>query len=50
MSPTYFAIHMAATEKRLQLARTANDIKSMQSALAEMTQLYRAYYGMPDRS
>jgi hypothetical protein len=47
MSPTYFAVHMAAAENRLEAARAARNIPAMQSALAEQTQLIRAYYGAP---
>jgi hypothetical protein len=47
MSPTYFAVHMAAAEKRLERARKDQNIAAMQSVLAEMTQLIRAYYGAP---
>jgi hypothetical protein len=47
MSPTYFAVHMAAADKRLENARNAHDIPAMQSALAELTGLIRAYYGVP---
>jgi hypothetical protein len=47
MSPTYFVVHMAAAEKRLESARKAHNIPAMQSALAEMTGLNRAYYGAP---
>jgi hypothetical protein len=47
MSPTYFAVHMATADKRLERARKDNNIPAMQSALAEMTQLIRAYYGAP---
>jgi hypothetical protein len=49
MSPTYFAVHMAATEKRLETARTAHNIPAMQTALAEKTALLRAYYGVPQQ-
>jgi hypothetical protein len=45
MSPTYFAVRMAETGKRLEAARKAHDIRAMQSVLAERTQLYRAHYG-----
>jgi hypothetical protein len=47
MSPTYFVVRMAAAEKRLECARKAHNIPAMQSTLAEMTQLIRAYYGTP---
>jgi hypothetical protein len=47
MSPTYFVVHMAAAEKRLEAARLAHDIQGMQSALAEKTRLRQAYYGVP---
>jgi hypothetical protein len=47
MSPTRFAVHMAIAQKRLESARKASNIPAMQSALAEMTQLIRAYYGAP---
>jgi hypothetical protein len=47
MSPTYFAVHMAAAEKRLKTARAVSNIPAMQSALAEQIQLIRAYYGAP---
>ena len=40
MSPTYFAVHMAAAEKRLERARKDQNIAAMQSVLAEMTQTY----------
>lgn len=46
MSPSYFAVHMAAAEQ-LEIARKAYDIPAMQSALAEKTGLRRAYYGAP---
>jgi hypothetical protein len=47
MSPTYFAVRMAAAEKRLEAARKDHNISAMQVALAEKTQLRRAYYGAP---
>jgi hypothetical protein len=47
MSPTYFAVHMAAADERLESARKAHNIPAMQSALAEKTSLIRAYYGVP---
>ena len=47
MSPTYFAVHMAAAETRLERARKDGNNPAVQSALAEMTQLIRAYYGAP---
>ena len=45
MSPTYFIVLMTAAEKRLEGARKAGDIRSMQMALAEITELCRSYYG-----
>jgi hypothetical protein len=47
MSPTHFAVRMADAEQRLERARIAQNIPDMQSALAEMTRLLRAYYGSP---
>jgi len=45
MSPTYFAVRMAAADKRLETARKDHNIPAMQVALGEKTQLMRAYYG-----
>jgi hypothetical protein len=47
MSPTYFAVRMAAAEKRLEAARRDHNIHAMQITLGEMTLLNRAYYGAP---
>jgi class 3 adenylate cyclase len=47
MSPTHFAVRMAAADQRLELARKAQNIPAMQSALAEKTWLIRAHYGAP---
>jgi hypothetical protein len=45
MSPTYFAVHMAAAERQCERARKANDIPGMQAALTIMTGLRKSYYG-----
>jgi hypothetical protein len=50
MSPTYFAVRLAAADKRLEAARKAQDIPAMQVILAEMTQLMHAYYGHPRKA
>jgi hypothetical protein len=45
MSPTFFAVQMAAAEQQFERARKVGAIADMQSALAAMTGLVRAYYG-----
>jgi hypothetical protein len=50
MSPTYFAVRMAAADKQLEVARKVQDIPAMQVILAEMTQLIHAYYGHPSKA
>lgn len=50
MSPTYFAIRMAAADKRLEAAKKAQDIPAMQVVLAEITRLTHAYYGDPGKA
>jgi hypothetical protein len=47
MSPTYFVVHMADADKRLEIARKAGDLPTIQSALAEQSALFRALYGVP---
>jgi hypothetical protein len=45
MSPAAFAMLMAAAENHFKAAFQAEDMDEIQSALAEMRQLHRAYYG-----
>jgi hypothetical protein len=47
MSPTYFVVHMAAADKRLEIARKAGDLRAVQSALTDQAALLRALYGVP---
>jgi hypothetical protein len=47
MSPTQFAVKMAAADRVLERARSTKDIAGMQAALSAMTLLLKAYYGSP---
>jgi hypothetical protein len=55
MSPTAFAMLMEAAKNHFKAAFEAEDMDEIQSALCEMRQLHRAYFGndafsMPDPS
>jgi hypothetical protein len=45
MSPTYYAVRNAELDAKLEAARLAGDIRTMQPLLAEKTSLLRAMYG-----
>jgi hypothetical protein len=45
MSPTYFAVRNAELNAKLQAARLAGDIPSVQALLGEKTSLLRSMYG-----
>jgi hypothetical protein len=47
MSPTAYAVQMAAAEKALMLARDVGDLAAMLAALATMTRIVRLQYGRP---
>jgi hypothetical protein len=46
-SPTYFVVHKAQINKKLDRARADKDLRAMQEALRELTALMHAYYGAP---
>ncbi|MES5485936.1 hypothetical protein QMZ05_24550 [Bradyrhizobium sp. INPA03-11B] len=45
MSPTKLAVAEAEIEKRASAARRSGDLTELQRCAAELTALYRAYYG-----
>jgi hypothetical protein len=47
MSPTYFAVRNAEIDAKLEAARLAGDIPSMQALLGEKTSLLHAMFGQP---
>ncbi|MGA9300722.1 MAG: hypothetical protein WBW45_10840, partial [Bradyrhizobium sp.] len=49
MSPTQFAVRAAEFNKQLEVSRHVGDILRMQRALAGLTSLNRAMYGIPSR-
>jgi hypothetical protein len=49
MSLTKLAVAEAKINRRSEAARKGGDLAGMQQAMAELTALYRAYYGTPTR-
>jgi hypothetical protein len=49
MSPTKLVVAEAEINRRSEIARKAGDLAGMQQAMADLTALYRAYYGTPTR-
>jgi hypothetical protein len=49
MSLTKLVVAEAEINRRSEIARKAGDLAGMQQAMAELTALYRAYYGTPTR-
>ena len=49
MSLTELAVAEAKINRRSEAARKGGDLAGMQQAMAELTALYRAYYGTPTR-
>jgi hypothetical protein len=49
MSLTKLAVAEAEINRRSEAARKGGDLAGMQQAMAELTALYRAYYGTPTR-
>jgi hypothetical protein len=47
MSPTYFAVHMARLDARIEAACEAGDILLLQKLAGEQTSLLRSMYGHP---
>ena len=47
-SPTRFVVKQAELDSRLNKERKAGNVAAMQSALKELTYLYRSYYGHPE--
>jgi hypothetical protein len=47
MSLTKLAVAEAKINLRSEAARKGGDLAEMQQAMAELTALYRAYYGTP---
>jgi hypothetical protein len=47
MSPTKLAVAEAEINLRCVEARKAGDLAGMQRAMADLTALYRSYYGVP---
>jgi hypothetical protein len=50
MSPTQFAVAQSKINLRCDAARKAGDLVEMQRCMAELTSLYRRYYGAPQRA
>ena len=49
MSLAKLAVAEAEINRRNEAAREGGDLAGMQQAMAELTALYRAYYGTPTR-
>jgi len=49
MSLAKLAVAEAEINRRSEAARKGGDLAGMQQAMAELTALYRAYYGTPTR-
>ena len=47
MTPTEFAVRMAAADERFERALKCDDIPEMRAALAEKTELLNAYFAAP---
>jgi hypothetical protein len=47
MSPTYFAVHMARLDARIEAACKAGDILLLQKLAGEQASLLRSMYGHP---
>jgi hypothetical protein len=47
MSPTKFEIAHAEIGRRCEAARRAGNLAALQGCMAEVTALYRVYYGVP---
>ncbi len=47
MSPTKLAVAEAEINRKSEAARKAGDLAGMKQAMAELTALYRTYYGTP---
>ena len=45
MSPTQLVVAEARIERQCEAARMAGDLTGLQHCAAELTSLYRAYYG-----
>ena len=47
MSPTQFVVAKAKINQRCDAAGKAGNLAELQSCMAALTSLYRAYYGAP---
>jgi hypothetical protein len=47
MTPTEFAVRMAAADERFERALKCDDIPEMRAALAEKTELLKTYFAAP---